>query len=134
MNQPMKLCCACVALSLLLAGCNSDLAHVSGTVTLDGQPLDHGRVTFQADGKAMAIGDIRSNGSYQMMTGAQAGVAPGNYRATVSAYQIKPGDDDLGEPIPVLLTPQKYNSPAESGLTADVQPGGNVIDLQLTSK
>ena len=118
---------------ILLTGCSSELSKVSGTVVLDGEPLDRGVVTFQADGKPMAIGQIRSNGTYQMKTGSKDGVVPGVYQVTVSAYQSKPSEDDLGEPIPVLLTPAQYNSPGESGLTADVKPGRNNVDLPLVS-
>ena len=121
------------ATSVLLTGCGSDLAKVSGTVRLDGKPLDRGTVTFRAEDQAMAVGQIASDGKFQMKTGTQWGVAPGSYRVTVSAYQTRPSEDDLGEPIPILLTPARYNSEQESGLRAEVKPGSNQVNLSLIS-
>jgi len=119
------LCC------LLLCGCGSKLASVEGTVTLDGKPLSTGTVVFQNEGLPMGVGGLSSNGSYTIYTGDQPGLPPGDYQVTVSAYQTRPGRDEMEEPIPVLLTPPRYNKPETSGLTAKVTPGSNRFDFKL---
>ena len=124
-------CLLTVLLCLLLCGCGSKLAGVDGTVTLDGKPLSTGTVVFQNEGLPMGVGSLRSNGSYTVYTGDQRGLPPGDYQVTVSAYQTRPGRDAMEEPIPVLLTPPRYNKPETSGLTAKVTPGSNRFDFPL---
>jgi hypothetical protein len=118
---------------VMLAGCGSPLASVSGTVTLDGQPLEQGRVVFQAPGLPTGVGEIRRGGRYQLQTGTQTGIATGHYVVTVSAYQVELNADGQSEPAFRLTTPAKYNSPETSGLSANIQPGGNQIDFGMFS-
>jgi hypothetical protein len=113
-------------------GCGSDLATVEGTVLLDGKPLDHGSVTLQADGMAMGVGQIQSDGTFDISTGTQRGILPGKYVATVTAYQTSENNDSV-DPIPALLTPEKYNSTATSKLSADITAGHNLVKFELKS-
>jgi hypothetical protein len=123
--------CAAVAVCLAAAGCGSELADVSGTVTLDGQPLPRGTVVFQGDKLASGYGEIRSDGTFEIRTGDQQGLKPGKYRVTVTAYQTGPAAHAEGEVIPELLTPKRYNNPDTSDLTAEVKPGGGHFDFKL---
>ena len=113
---------------LLLPGCGSNQAQVSGKVTLDEEPLKTGTIVFQGEGLPMATGQIK-DGSYVLNTGTERGLPPGKYQVTVSAYQSK-GDGD-SELVPKLLTPQRYNNPETSEFEADVQPGSNTFDYAL---
>ena len=73
---------------LLLAGCGSGtFPSVTGTVTLDGQPLDGAQVIFSPDGAGgqVATGLSGSNGKFRMGTYKPAdGVRPGKYRVTIT--------------------------------------------------
>ena len=67
-----------LVLAAAAAGCfGANAASVSGTVTLDGQPLTTGNVSFYPDGGsgAPAYGQIDSSGRYSLSTGTDAGLA-----------------------------------------------------------
>jgi hypothetical protein len=83
---------------LFLAGCGgSTFPSVTGTVTLDGQPLDGAVVVFSPDGGAgggqVATGVTDSDGSFKMGTLKLGdGVRPGKYHVTITktAEPIEP--------------------------------------------
>ena len=124
---------ASVALLSCLGCGGSDLVTVSGTVTLDGQPLESGTIVFQAQGMAMCVGNLGAGGRYELSTGRQEGIAAGTYQVTITAFQVIDQANDDSAPIPKLLTPVKYNIPETSGLTAAVQRVSNSFDFVLTS-
>lgn len=115
-----------------LAGCSSELVAVSGSVTLNGEPLPRGTVVFQQRGSATGYGEIRSDGSYEVKTGDQEGLKPGTYRVTVTAYETASVADEFEMAVPRLLTPARYNKPETSGLTAEVGPKSRTFDFDLT--
>ncbi len=124
---------AMIALScILFCGCGGELASVGGTVTLDGKPLDRGTVVFHGEERAQGVGKIEVGGSYSVRTGTQGGLAPGTYRVTVSAFDTKPAPNGQDEPIPLLVTPAKYNSPETSELQAQISAGSNQCAFDLT--
>jgi hypothetical protein len=123
-----------------LVGCGSDLASVSGTVTLDNKPLagsDRLRGTVQfspQDGRGTtAVGYVDANGRYNLSTGSRVGVPPGKYLVSVSAVEIIPpkiaGEAGSGR----LATPPRYANAKSSGLAADVGSGNNTFDFALSS-
>jgi hypothetical protein len=122
-----------------LQGCGSGLASVTGTVTLNGQPLAggpdvHASICFTPEGGGPpGISTLDSSGHYSLMTGSAAGIRPGKYMVTISATKMllssTPGVPAGGRP----MTPSKYASPKESGLEADIQPGSNSFDFKLES-
>lgn len=125
----------------LSLGCGSDLAAVSGTVTLDGQPVNgsekfYGTVSFYREegGGAPAVGIIDSAGAYQLRTGSQNGVEPGPYMVGIAIKKITPSTVPGGMPQAELVSPRHYASVSNSGIREVVEPGKNVIDFQLTSK
>lgn len=131
---------ACAASALLLAGCDNGLSTVTGTVTLDGQPLTggqhmNGTVTFSREGGggAPAVGFIDESGHYSVNTGATSGLAPGNYQVAIAMKKITIPADPHAMPIPTLITPAKYKSTQSSGLHAEVKPGRNKLDFALQS-
>ena len=154
-------CAAVCVLALpLVVGCGGsiDVADVSGIVTLDGKPLDNAIVTFSPeDGGPSGIGRTDEKGYYELYRRGQPGAPIGTHKVMVTSVQqntesapstppeeltsdspeymeqalggSRPSDYDQAitkEPIPA-----KYNS--QTTLTKTVEPGDNVIDLELTS-
>jgi hypothetical protein len=112
---------------IALAGCaksGADVAPVSGRITLDGKPLEFAIVTFQPAGKSPASSGTDKDGRYELMYKRGVVGAPvGQSRVTIllDAYKAPKG----------LVIPPSYSS--ESKLQADVKPGPNVFDYDLTT-
>ena len=119
-------------LILPLTGCGpSQEAAVSGTVTLNGEVLPTGVVSFHpVDKGPIGNGPIEPDGSYTLRTGNQPGIPAGEYIVTVVAYGTPPAGN--AEMKPPLLTPRKYADKSQSDLRYQVKPGSNRIDLELT--
>ena len=127
--------------SLLLSGCGDavPMAPVTGTVTLDGKPLEltpplaSGTVTFvpATEGLPYAYGEIGPDGTYRMKTDDHGdGAAIGKYRVMIGASEYESDDPEAAMK---RLLPFKYSLDSQSGLTADVTEGENVIDFILMS-
>jgi hypothetical protein len=121
------------------AGCQQRPTTVSGTVTLDGRPLNvasdaRGTVVFQPNGGlgTVATGLIDTRGHFDLATGSSKEIAPGDYYVTVSVAKLLPKSDQ-GEQGSLLVTPAKYSSARDSGLVAKVQPGENHLKFELSS-
>ena len=120
-------------------GCNNAQdSIVSGRVTMDGKPLDHGRVLFSNAGGAAstpASGSIQSDGSYQVQIGLSGEMVAGEYAVSISSRAPSIPSPEGGPPTPgELLTPAKYASSSTSGLRYQVREGANVIDIALASE
>lgn len=125
----------CVVGLLLLAGCGSSSATVSGKVTLDGKPLTKGNIAFYGGGAAaLATGSIDSSGNYTLLTGTDRGLTPGSYQVTIVANDIIEPTNELTPLMPKLITPAKYSNASTSGLTAEVKAGSNTHNFDLQSK
>jgi hypothetical protein len=105
----------------LLAGCESSSkpVEVSGTVTIDSQPLSDGQIVFEAaDGNTTPAGGTIKGGQYSLK------VLPGAKKVKITAS--RPGkkiDPVMGAaPMEPLIGPD-YNT--NTKLTADIQPGVN---------
>jgi hypothetical protein len=116
---------------LALSGCgnpNLSVAPVSGTVTLDGTPLQRASVTFQPnDGGRPSFGVTNDQGRYVLehsMTelGAKVGVC--TVRITTE------NRDDDGK-VTKEMVPKRY---AASPIEVKVESKSNTIDIPLTSK
>ncbi len=122
----------------LLTGCGGGPSSVSGNVTLDGQPLagkDQTRVTimfYPESGGAPAAALADEYGGYSLATGAQKGLAPGNYVVIIAATESTPAAAG-GMPGKRMITPAKYADPKQSGFHAEVKPGRNTFDFDLKS-
>jgi len=129
------------------SGTGDDLPReaISGTVTLDGQPLNGGVIQFTAPSGGGTSGAGDTGGSSisagQFSIDREHGLVPGNYRVTVNSSsggagsQTKPAEP--GRPTkadrPKELIPSKYNS--ESILKAEVKKGGpNNFTFDLVTK
>lgn len=114
-----------------VAGCSSSdgpaLSQVSGTVTLDGQPVGDAEVLFMPDSGNPSVGKTDQKGRYtlaydQKRKGAVIG------KHTVRITKI----GEIGSPNDTKnLLPEKYNQ--NSPLTAEVKAGENSLDFPLTS-
>ncbi|MCR4411810.1 MAG: hypothetical protein NUV77_05210 [Thermoguttaceae bacterium] len=147
---------ACVA----LGGCGPSTpatVPVSGTVTLDGQPLEGAAVSFVPIGQGRpATGQTDSSGKFTLTSFQPGDGAPaGKYKVGVSKLD-KPADAKGGpaaagaapegtrlsgppvakgpEAPPKSLVPPKYVNPDTSGLTVEVKSGMEPVKLELTSK
>lgn len=124
-----------------LAGCGGGdglpRQAISGAVTLDGQPLSQGTISFYPDDPAMADpttgGAPISEGTYRITS--DKGLVPGKYKVSISSpsgemtNNAAPGS---GANLPKERIPSQYN--ANSNLTAEVQSGGsNTFDYELNN-
>lgn len=121
-----------------LAGCGSEFgATVSGVVTLDGETITPGFVTFVPEDLTAvpAVSDLDSGGSYKLSTNKKAGLVPGIYRVSVQAFEppVGPPGQRIYTPSKPLV-PKKYLQVNTSGLEYTVEPGSNKIDILLLSK
>jgi hypothetical protein len=121
-------------------GCSNGLSSVGGTVTLDGKPLQaggevNGTVTFQPASGQGTIGyaSIDQNGRFQVASGAQSGLLPGEYVVTCQVLQMIPPSQPGHPPTPKSITPKRYASTADSGFRFTVEPGANEFELAMTS-
>jgi hypothetical protein len=133
----IRLPAAAVAALTLVAGCGGG-GSVSGTVTLDGQPLTSGTVTFHPSGSGpVAIGSIGSDGRYVLAIGNDRTIPPGEYVVTVEATEAVTSEPTptKGPPAPPKpprrITPAKYADVSTSDLRFTVEAGGNTINLPL---
>jgi hypothetical protein len=125
-----------VVISLLLAlvpGCGGRAA-VGGRVTYeDGTPVEEGTVIGEAtvDGKAVGVqGNIARDGSYSWGGDRPGdGALPGNYRVLVMPRAL--GDSELAEgKVPAV--DRKFSRYETSGITFDVKPGKNTLNITVT--
>ncbi len=121
-----------LALALLaLAGCGApsdgfERFPVEGVVTLDGEPLKAGTITFNARGQGASSSGEIADGKFQLS--AADGLSPGPYR--VEVYSIQPTGrkfPDAEDPNMLVdatanIIPGRYN--VESTLKIELPPAG----------
>lgn len=116
------------------------LNPVSGKVTVDGQPLTVGQVTFTPDiaiptddakkegpGVGPSSGTINSDGTYKLFTGGKEGAPAGKYRVTVTPSMVPAAD---AKAPPPLGFNRMYSDNRNSPLKVEVPTGP--YDLKLT--
>ncbi|MFM9964901.1 MAG: carboxypeptidase-like regulatory domain-containing protein [Planctomycetaceae bacterium] len=123
------------------------LLSVSGTVTLDGQPLPEAVVTFDADDGQFSYGRTDSAGRFSLQfDSVKAGVTPGKKIVRISTTRKllglntveEEGEESRPEGAatpaarPAELVPDRYNKKSE--LVADVTPDKTRFDFPLSSK
>jgi hypothetical protein len=130
-----------VLATLAIPGCGDSSASVSGTVTLDGVPVEggpdlYGTVAFyREDGSgAPAVGIIQKKGHYELATGTKQGLEPGSYIVGVAVKKILPPAEPGGLTRPQRVSDPKYAKPEESGFRAEVKLGDNQFDFDVESK
>jgi hypothetical protein len=127
-------CCSLICVIVVLAGCGkkSDKGTVTGSVTLDGQPIKTGLIRFMpVDGKTTTADSVITDGKFN------ASVPPGDKKVLISAQKVtgqrrvyetpdSPMTDVVQEQVPV-----RYN--AQTTLTYSVTAGSQQKDFELTS-
>lgn len=123
--------------ALLLIGCGGAYdAQVSGSVHLDGKPLERGVVAYYPEqGGPVGHGVIGPDGRYVVMTGREPGIPPGKYAVTVVSHEgvdTRPGYS--GPPPPGRrLTAERLADKTTTDLHYTVESGENTINLDLSS-
>jgi len=140
-RRPQRVAIGCIAclLAIAISGCGSgNLGTVSGTVTLDGQPLEGAELLFMPTGGGGAsVGTTDGSGKYTLQhVSRKAGAFIAQHKVSITTakeIETAEGSDEDGE---MEMTPEKlppkYNS--KTNLTADVKAGSNPIDFELTSE
>jgi hypothetical protein len=124
---------------LLLAGCGRDGPQpvpIDGTITLDGGPWPKPGVlyftteTSSRDAPSRpAMGQFDTNGKLTVTTFTKGdGLLPGKYKMGVECWLVPPSP---GGPMSQTCVPERYCSPATSGLTLTVEPSKKVVTLKL---
>ncbi len=108
------------------SGSSVELVPVSGNVTLDGQPLEGAIVRFEPinveEGRS-SFGTTDAQGHYELQyTRDKMGAVPGQHAVRFSKL-----DSSEQETLP-----PEFNSSSKH--TAEVAPGGDPINFDLTSK
>ncbi len=126
---------ASLLLFVLVSGCGDrgDLSQVTGTVTLDGQPLADALVVFTPlTGGRPAAARTDASGSYTLVYDRQGtGAIQGEHMVTISTRMERELADGTLEDIPERV-PAQYNFRSE--LTADIQEGQNEFHFDLESE
>jgi hypothetical protein len=122
-----------------VSGCGGPYnAKVSGKVTLDGNTVPTGTVSFMPTGGGPpAYARIDSSGNFTIRTGREEGLPAGEYAVSVVANEppaVKQNERGGPPPPGKPITPPWYRSQETSGLKFSVEPGSNEIDLELTSQ
>jgi hypothetical protein len=85
----------------------------------------------RAPGRSRVLTD--DEGRYQLATGAKVGLAPGNYAVVIAATESEPAAAGSESSKKRVITPARYANPKQSGFHAEVKPGSNTFDFELTS-
>lgn len=134
----LKFLLACAAAVVGVAGCGESAAKippkykVTGTVMLDGRPLESGHIAFRGSDQPPIGGPI-TNGAYECQ--AFAGSMVVEIRAFREINSTMPPIPGMPPPEPQQenYLPAKYNT--ASTLQADVTPTGpNTFDFTLTRR
>ena len=150
MNVRYGLVWVFVAAVVGLSGCGESVTQsdtaipVTGTITLDGKPLEGAGVTFiplVADQGQGGVGSTDAEGKFEVThfrTG--KGLEPGEYRVAISKLvmqdgsPIPPGTSSAAELATKNVLGPQYSDPNSTTLKANVASGGKPIDFALTSQ
>jgi hypothetical protein len=129
----MRLTCA-VLLLALMAGCeDGKIALVSGTVEVDGNPVESGSITFvPVDGQTPTAGGAIKDGRYTVRVPITTMKVSISVPRVVGMKKIYDTPNSPEMPITVEALPARYNEQTE--LKIEVKPGTNVYDFPLTSQ
>jgi hypothetical protein len=108
------------------------LGVVAGHFTIAGKPISFGTVVFQNSNGLGSTATLYEDGSYQIKTYKETGVVPGKYLVAIRPDVVVKVDRMAGPIMPrrqptatASPIPQRYQSVATSGLTAEVKEGDN---------
>jgi hypothetical protein len=122
---------AIAAAFLVLAGCGGGgpkIVPVSGTVTIDGQPLTYGHVQVIPTGWRPASGRLDGNGRFTLTTTvANDGCAVGTHPVAILA------GESLTPETMKWHAPQKYSDIQTSNLTVTISGPTDDLKIELRS-
>jgi hypothetical protein len=131
-----------VVIGLSAPGCSESSDElpreaVSGTVTLDGEPLASGTIQFSPAGAGAGVGGGSKIEDGQFSIPRATGLVPGDYQVSINSAgkrdETKPAVAGRRAAFAKELIPAKYN--AKSTLTAKVEKGGSYdLKFELQSK
>jgi len=154
LNNAGHKCMAIMASIVFFAGCKSGeesnglpkLKPVSGTITLNGKPLEGVVISFlpTAEGGTMTVGQSREEGKYKLSYLGMLGCAPGQYQVMLSYKTTPEGKLVTLEMQSALVMPKeatqavermpKDYGPGNKTLTANVPPEGGEINFDIKSE
>jgi len=131
-----------ICVFLTVCGCNSgpedmpEIGSVTGTVTLDGQPLEAADIFFAPEDGRTSTGTTDATGKYELTYNPTTkGAKIGKNMVRITTFKEFEGDldaEDSKEPARKELVPAEYNK--KTTLTADVKAGENTFNFDLESK
>jgi hypothetical protein len=145
MSAPRYVVWAAVCLTALV-GCGGTkggpaTVDVTGTVTLNGTPVDAANVLFtpdigSSDGRLASQATTDSEGRFKLTTHVgggkfKPGIVPGKYVVAITKLDTAAAKNTFAPPKNLL--PPKYADPKTSQLTAEVA-AGNANDFQFPLK
>jgi hypothetical protein len=105
-----------------------NVAPVSGTVTLNGEPLANASIVFESESGHSALGTTDAAGNFLLMApGNQRGAVIGLNKVRITSQLDAPPAPNWRDPIPA-----RYNSASE--LSAEVKAGENSFTFELQRK
>lgn len=126
-----------VGLCIAWAGCGPrDRATVSGRVSFDGAPIEHGTLELRTPDNTAAVAfAVITRGSFRITRAAH--LRPGTYRVIIHAPRKTGKKIPVGSPAPpgtmademVESIPGRYNESSE--LEKVISPGSNTLKLDL---
>ena len=131
---------------VLSVGCGpgSDMGYVTGVVTVDGEPLENGTVSFYPVGKRASVSGTKKDGSYELVyTREKMGAVIGEHKVTIVqereyAPPIQGGNADAdaeAEPtFKKVKIPRKYGNEKTTDLRATVEQGSNEFNFELKTE
>ena len=128
-----------LSISGQIIGCDrpSNIVPVTGTVLLDGKPLEGAAVLFHPEAdERPAVGITDNLGKFYLTTRTQGdGGCVGINRVSITKERNDTTKHDAEEESQnfTLVTPPQYASPDLSGLEINVSPGMDPIIFELTS-
>jgi hypothetical protein len=150
MKHVMRGCLLTIGVIAGTTGCANEqkadierVVPVSGTLTYQGQPLEHYQVTFlPSDGRRAATGITDAAGKFTMGTNDKGDGAPPGIQKVAVVF-VGPQSDDTASQVPIedpamlpqpkIRIPDKYGNPDSSGITQEV-PEAGVQDLKIDLK
>jgi hypothetical protein len=147
----MSRCLAAAAVAALVIGCGESgpkVVSVTGTVTLNGKPLEGASVSFfpelSTNKEGRAGEDITGpSGNYKAMTRGRSGLVPGKYHVVVTKSLVDPAktpDAFKDDPYMASMSPggpgkAKKDAPDKIGgeFDREVPPEGGVQDFDVKS-
>jgi hypothetical protein len=130
-----------VACAVAVGGCGGDSLGrqpVSGSVKVDGAPLENGNVRFEPVDKGLPAGSKVSGGTYSIAR--KDGPSPGKYRVVIHAPvpgtgQAAPEGAMPGDPLPPPqeLIPSDWNTSSEHFVEV-TDKGKNEFNFEVQAK